>query len=130
MLISVLMWLFIRITSGSHTPIPYVYNEIRLEDILGNTPLLQRHQRKLRQENTLPVTLDFDDIQDASNVLNFYDKYGISFSKSAFVLKAKYDGGCCGNFAGLPSGTSALTLLKSKYTVMNVESEFLLFCKV
>ena len=106
------------------TPVSYIYNEIRLEDILGNSPYLHEHQRKLRQQSTLPITLQFDDIPDAFNIGTHYGQYGISFSNSAFGLKATYAGGCCGNFAGLPSGSSALTLLKSSHLIMNVESTF------
>lgn len=109
----------------SSTPVSsYIYNEIRLEDILGNTPYLQEHRRRLRQQSKLPVNLNFDDVPDAANILNHYRQYGITFSKSAFGLKATYAGGCCGNFAGLPSGSSAMTLLKSNHLIMNVESKY------
>lgn len=106
------------------TPFPsYIYNEIRLEDILANAPYVVEHRRRLQQQSTLPITLNFDDVPDAANVFNQYIHYGITFSKSAFGLKATYDGGCCGNFAGLPSGSSAMTLLKSNQLIMNVESK-------
>jgi hypothetical protein len=70
------------------------------------------------------VLLDFDAIGDAMLVNDQYHAaYGVDFSHSAISLIGRFAGGCCGNFAGQPSGSSAMTILKSDRTYMDIEGE-------
>lgn len=73
-------------------------------------------------ESVTPLSVGFDTVQDAVQVLDAYSSDGLLFSPSALVLKGMVYGGCCGDFSDTPSGdTSAMTIYKSEDAIIDIQ---------